>query len=291
MPAASGRRIIMEARPPYLFGSLDPVDPDVNVISDIDTDTVEITVRGRWNQRLGSNTYTSIRKCIAGHPATLIIDVRQMDDFWAASATMWLAANRAAGAMEPPVQLVLCVPPATPLAGKLARLGASRFLATAATPEQARTAVASHAVLTDRMQLSMLPPEPLSASAARDLVGRACDAWDMRELLYLARAVISELACNAAEHARTPMEVAVYRRATGLRLSVRDGDPRLPVLRDPEPVAAGERRYAAGQGLRIVDAAATAWGAMPTRDGKLVWATLRDNHRAGHTNRHAIRLA
>jgi hypothetical protein len=37
----------MEARPPYLFGSLDPVDPDLSVISDMDTDTVEVTVRGR----------------------------------------------------------------------------------------------------------------------------------------------------------------------------------------------------------------------------------------------------
>jgi hypothetical protein len=275
-----GRRIVMEAGPPYLFGSLDPVDPDLSVISDIDTDTVEITVRGQWNQRLGLKTYAIIRKCIAGHPATLIVDVRQLDDSSAASATMWLAANRAAGTMQPPVQFVLCVPPTTPLAGKLADLGASRFLAMAATPARAHTAIAAHAVLADRMQLSMLPPEPPSAGAARDLVGQACDAWNMRKLLHLGRSVISELACNAAEHARTPMMVTVCRRTTGLRLSVRDGDSRLPYLRDPEPVTAGEQRDAGGQGLRIVDAAASAWGAMPTRDGKLVWATLRDNHRA-----------
>lgn len=181
----------MEARPPYLFGSLDPVDKDLRIISDMDADTVEMTVRGRWNQRLGMNVYTMIRKCVAGHPATLIVDVRQLDDFSAASATMWLAADRAANAMHPPVQLVLCVPPATPR-----------------------------------------------------------------------------------------MVVTVGRRATGLRLSVRDGAARLPYLR-AAPAAIAGRAAQRGSGLRVVDAAATAWGAMPTHDGKLVWATLRDNHRAG----------
>jgi hypothetical protein len=271
----------MEARPPYLFGSLDSVDPDLSVDIDIDADTVEVIVRGRWSQRLGMKTYASIRKCLAGHPTALIVDVQQMDDFFAASATMWLTANRAAGAMQPPVQLVLCVSPGTPLAGKLARLGAARFLAMVTAPAQARTAIAAHAVLADRMQLNDLPPEPLSACAARDLVGQACAAWNMRGLLYRGRSVMSELACNAAEHARTHMVVAVWRRATGLRLSVRDGDPRLPYLRDAAPVIAGERRDEGGRGLRIVDAAASAWGAMPTHDGKLVWATLRDDPRAG----------
>jgi hypothetical protein len=193
---------------------------------------------------------------------------------------MWLAANRAAARMQPPVQLVLCVPPATHLAGKLGRLGTGRFLAMVADPAQARAAIAARAVLIDRMQLSGLPPHPQSASAARDLVGQACDAWDMRGLLHLGRSVISELACNVVEHARTPMVITVWRRATGLHLSIRDGDPRLPYLRDAATVIAGGRRdHGGGQGLRIVDAAATAWGAMPTRDGKLVWATLRDNRR------------
>jgi hypothetical protein len=267
----------MEARPPYLFSSVDQIDPEVSVTSDIDTDTVEMIVRGRWSQRLGMNTYTSIRKCLAGHPAALIVDVRHLEDFAAASATMWLAVNRAASAMQPPVQLVLCMPPAAPLAGKLARLGASRFLGMVAAPAQARTAIAARAVLADRMQLSELPPDPMSARVARDLVGRACDAWNMRGLLHLGRTVISELACNAAEHARTHMAVTVCRRATGLRLSVRDGEPRLPYLRDAAPVIGRGHHHGGGQGLRIVDAAATAWGAMPTDDGKLVWATLRNN--------------
>jgi hypothetical protein len=269
----------MEARPPYLFGNADPIDSAVTVVADVETDTVEIMVRGRWNQRLGMDIYTSIRKCLAGHPAALIVDVQQMDDFSAASATMWLAANRAAARMQPAVRLVLCVPPTAHLAGKLARLGASRSLSVVAVPAQARAAIAAHAVLTDRMQLGDLPPEPLSACAARNFVGEACHAWNMRGILHLSRSVVSELACNAAEHARTAMVVTVGRHATGLRLSVRDGDPRLPYLRHPGLGTGGEHRDLRGQGLRIVDAAATAWGAMRTRDGKLVWATLRDNRR------------
>jgi hypothetical protein len=46
---------------------------------------------------------------------------------------------------------------------------------------------------------------------------------------------VSQLACNAAEHAGTAMVVTVGRHAAGLRLSVRDSNPRLPYLRPWDP--------------------------------------------------------
>ncbi len=61
-----------------------------------------------------------------------------------------------------------------------------------------------------------------------------------------------------------------------LHLAVYDGDPALPQVRDPVPGPLGPSLTDRGLGLRIVGAAASAWGALPARGGKLVWAILRN---------------
>jgi hypothetical protein len=87
---------------------------------------------------------------------------------------------------------------------------------------------------------------------------------------------MSELVVNAVEHTGTRMLVSVARRGSGLYLAVRDGSAALPRLIDPSQTsaAAPEQR---GQGLRVVDRIATAWGALPVheRAGKVVWASLQ----------------
>jgi anti-sigma regulatory factor (Ser/Thr protein kinase) len=169
----------------------------------------------------------------------------------------------------------LCLPSATALSGRLRKLGANRFLPVYPTMPEARAAIASRLPLTDRLQ-TRLPPTSGSARAARDLVDRACEAWSLTDLRHPARLVVSELVTNAIEHAGTELSVTVSRRGTRLHLSVRDGDPRPPLLRDPNSGPSGhpDTDYR-GRGLRIVHAAAAAWGSMPTPDGKRVWATLR----------------
>ena len=253
--------------PPYLFDRGDAPGACRTVLVDVDTATVELTVRGRWDRQLGIQTYRDVRKCLAEHPAALILDLHEVTDPFAASATMWLAANRAASVLSPPVRLAISVAPTGPLAGKLRRLGAARFLPLFGTMPEARAAVAGRLPLTEQLQLT-LPPEPSSAIAARDLVGAACDAWRLPDLVLPGRLIISELVDNAVEHAGTELKVTVFRRGAGLHLSVHDGGTHLPHLRAPNPVPRG-------RGLRLVDAKSTAWGAMPTRDGKLVWATIR----------------
>jgi hypothetical protein len=264
----------MEVRPPHLFGTEDG-GARLLVTCDVAGGVIEATVRGRFGERLGRDVHLGLRKCLAEHPSALIVDLHGLDDPYASSATLWMAVNRAAGIMQPPVRLVLAVPPAAPLAGRLRRLGAARFLPVYPTVSEARTAVAGTAPLTDRLCLPGLPPEPLSASAARDLVGVACAAWQMSDLLMPARSIMSELADNAVEHAGTDLAAAVWRRGSGIHLSVHDGDPRLPRLLDAPPGAGGGAGDERGRGLRIVDARSTAWGAMTTRSGKMVWATLR----------------
>jgi hypothetical protein len=120
-----------------------------------------------------------------------------------------------------------------------------------------------------------LAPEPEAASLARTLVGDACLAWDLPDLLRPARRVMSELVLNAVEHAGTDLLVTVTLGTNGLHIAVADGDPRQPRLRSPAPVRRGAPLDERGRGLRAVQAEAVRWGSVPTTTGKVVWAVLR----------------
>lgn len=266
----------MKVRAPYLFGG-DQGDggPYVTATADIDTAVIELAVHGRWSQRLGVDVSAGVRKCLAEHPVALIADLHDMQDPKAASVPAWLAARRAGTALQPDVRLVLSLSPGTMLADRLERLDSGRYLPMFATMPEARASVAERRpAVRDLMQLR-LPPDLQSPSAARNLVGEACQAWQLPDLLHPARLIMSELATNAVEHARTDMLVTVSRRGTGLHLSVRDASAELPRLRPPARSNPDTPLDDRGQGLRIVHAGAAAWGAMPTRDGKVVWATLQ----------------
>jgi hypothetical protein len=173
----------------------------------------------------------------------------------------------------------------TPLADRLRRLGAARYLPVFGTMPQARAAVDTRSPLTDALRLR-LSSEPSAASLARDLIGEACHAWGLVPLLHAGRAVMSELVSNAVEHAGGEILVTLSKlgrgaksgaaaAGTGLHLAVRDRNPRLPHLLDLAPVVPGRPLDERGRGLRIVHAAATAWGAIPTPGGKVVWAAVR----------------
>jgi hypothetical protein len=261
--------------PPYLFGAGGHVGSGLSVVNDVDSGVIEVTVDGRWSRRLCLDVYSLMRKCLAEHPAAVIVDLRDLSDLDAASATMWLAVSRAANALQPPAQLVLSMPPTRQLASRLRRLGAVWFLPIFVTMRQARAAVASRLPLTDRLDLSRLPPAQVSVGAASDLVGVACDAWALPALLEPSQRVLEELVTNAVEHAGTDMAVTVCRRGAGLYLAVRDGDPGLPYLLDPAEQRPGGPATRRGGGLRMVNARSSAWGAMPARNGKVVWAIVR----------------
>jgi anti-sigma regulatory factor (Ser/Thr protein kinase) len=120
-----------------------------------------------------------------------------------------------------------------------------------------------------------LAPDPDAPALARNLVGDACRAWRLPDLLHPGRLVMSELVTNAVEHARSTIRVELSRRVSGLRIAVSDASPVLPHLIDLAPPRRGLPLDERGRGLRTVQAVATAWGAMPTANGKVVWATLR----------------
>ena len=118
---------------------------------------------------------------------------------------------------------------------------------------------------------------------AAHLVRDACTAWNLPELRHPAQVIMSQLVTNAVDHARTNMLITVSRRGHRLHISVRDGDPRLPRFPDTTTKVGGYPADEHGQGLQAVHAHAAAWGAMPTRVGKVVWASIRSRQNTGTT--------
>lgn len=115
-----------------------------------------------------------------------------------------------------------------------------------------------------------LPPEPTSPRAARRFLASLLVSWRMPEMLEGEVALLlSELATNAIQHARSPFTVIVRYDGTFLRTEVGDGSQEVPRLEGEEELV---RR--AGRGLVLVDSIAHRWGIHPTARGKRVWFDL-----------------
>lgn len=270
----------MEPGSPYLVGrDGNPDDTYVTAMADAGTGTIDLAVRGRWGHKVWLQSYETLAKCVAGHPDGIVIDLHHLQDRRGVSAPLWLTTRAQGARMQPPVPVVVTAPATTALAVRLTRRGARRRVPVLPTLREAQAALAARDPA-DQLRLR-LPPDATATVVAREAVTDACLRWNPVDLLLPAQLVISELVANAAEHAGTPIGVHISRLGTavrtfGLRLAVYDQDPRMP--RHPArgiSAPPGQR----GLGLRIVDAAAQAWGALPTRTGKVVWASLRPPHR------------
>jgi anti-sigma regulatory factor (Ser/Thr protein kinase) len=115
-----------------------------------------------------------------------------------------------------------------------------------------------------------LPADATAPRRARALLQEAARAWAVDDELYHdAAMVVTELVANAVDHARTPSTLTLGLDGRGLRLAVRDGNPRQAPR--PRPVDPAAPR---GRGLQMVQALAASWGVTQHSDGKTVWAVL-----------------
>jgi serine phosphatase RsbU (regulator of sigma subunit) len=85
--------------------------------------------------------------------------------------------------------------------------------------------------------------------------------------------VASELAANAMLHAGGVAAVSVTEVDGEVRLELHDR------TRVPPVMARHSTEAMTGRGLRLVASLSTAWGSEPTEQGKIVWATLSEDHR------------
>jgi anti-sigma regulatory factor (Ser/Thr protein kinase) len=116
-----------------------------------------------------------------------------------------------------------------------------------------------------------LPANVSSVPTARHFVESILSGWGLRELGWTATLIVSELAANAALHARGEqfsVEVSTT-DPEGIRLEIRDTSQRLPQQRTYSSDAT------TGRGLKLVSVLAQEWGVDATEGGKTVWALLR----------------
>ncbi|KFG76931.1 ATPase [Streptomyces mutabilis] len=118
------------------------------------------------------------------------------------------------------------------------------------------------------MELQALPSR---IGQVRRIVSAQLRYWHMDSLIDRAALGVTELLTNVHLHARPDKTctVEIELLLDRLTVSVRDRDPRLPLVDDAEPLAT------CGRGLSMVAAMSESWGARPDGDsGKVVWFTL-----------------
>jgi anti-sigma regulatory factor (Ser/Thr protein kinase) len=121
-----------------------------------------------------------------------------------------------------------------------------------------------------------LPAALSSVPTARHFVESVISSWGLHDLSWPATLVVSELAANAALHARgEDFTVRIRIELDCVRLEVVDHSLRLPQQRSYSAEAT------TGRGLRLVSELAQEWGVTTSADGKTVWVVLGTTDSAG----------
>jgi len=109
-----------------------------------------------------------------------------------------------------------------------------------------------------------------SVAGARRFAEESLAEWT-DDTVHRVDLIVSELASNCVEHARTEFTLCLHRTDDGLRGEITDGGAGLPTLRHPDT------RRIKGRGLLIVEALSDAWGSVSVPgNGKTVWFTLKE---------------
>jgi anti-sigma regulatory factor (Ser/Thr protein kinase) len=120
--------------------------------------------------------------------------------------------------------------------------------------------------LAPREARKRLAAEASSVPATRQFLVGVLRSWRMPEMVEGdVELLTSELATNAVRYADSAFTVIVRYDGEVVRVEVGDGSRSLPRLRSPE------LDDATGRGLVLVEALASAWGVIPTVEGKRVW--------------------
>lgn len=117
---------------------------------------------------------------------------------------------------------------------------------------------------------ALLPANNRAPFAARRMVSTLLLVWGCGERIELAELLVSELVSNSVRYAADAgdIEIEIIADDGVIQLSVADGSPEYPVLRDDPQ---GDRR---GLGLHLVDRVALRWGVEEYVLGKRVWLEL-----------------
>lgn len=229
--------------------------------------TAIVRLAGALTAQTAPTLRVRLLQCLADCPDALVLDVAGLAAESDASLTVLRAVQRQAH-QWPGIPMLLCRPDTT-LTEQLSGPGPDRYPPIHPSLEQAIAAVDRPVLVRPTIRTDLLP-SPQSCPIARDVVFHGCQDWDLGRAADLAEVIVSELVSNAVRHARPPLHLLLTLRHERLLIAVRDGDPTLPQASPGAPPLTVEH----GRGLHLINTLGTAWGAMPTSDGKIVWARL-----------------
>lgn len=227
----------------------------------------EVAVVGTLDRDSMARMLVELRDCLADLPTAVVVD----GEYLAIAPTAPLAPLMelaASAARWPRVRMMWCA--RTPAAARMFREAGGADVLEMLPGVAAAVEVATALPVPGRMSIHLAPRDG-APTEAREMVDAACARFDVPKLSKLAQLLVSELVTNAVVHARTGMTLTVRVVGRALQLVVRDQDPR-PMHRPPPGSATPSAEH--GRGLLVLDAMADAWGTLPTRDGKAVWAEL-----------------
>ncbi|RZU54092.1 anti-anti-sigma factor [Krasilnikovia cinnamomea] len=223
-----------------------------------------VTVRGRLDLATAPSLRQALLKCLAEQPEALLIDLSGMEVAGSTALSLFTSVARQA-ASWPGTPVLLCAPPAVATELEHGRYGK---LTVHPDLDAARRA-APHEGTATRSVFDRLLPVTGAVRHARDMATDACARWGLPHLTGPACLVVSELVANAVEHAGTMITLQICHRGRYLNIAVHDGSPTPPEL---IKLQALDRER--GRGIMLVDSVAAHWGWLPSREGKVVWATL-----------------
>jgi anti-anti-sigma regulatory factor/anti-sigma regulatory factor (Ser/Thr protein kinase) len=247
----------------------------VRLTWEIDTDLPVAVIRlaGVLDVDTAPEVRLAVATGLAGQPAAVVVDLSGLTGADDVVLTVFSECARAAAAW-PGCPVALSCPTAEVAAG-LERMSVNRSVVV--HPDLAQALAALDAVPAPLRFWQRLAPSPsIAAPAARATVVAACETWGLNQAAGLqhlasrAELVVTELISNAIVHAKTEVELLVVLREPFLHISVADGSGAAPRLLSADPADT-----IGGRGLMLIEALATKWGSLPTRDGKVVWAMLR----------------
>jgi anti-sigma regulatory factor (Ser/Thr protein kinase) len=114
----------------------------------------------------------------------------------------------------------------------------------------------------------MVVGSPATLRDVRRFARDVMRSWGDDELGDVIEVLVSELATNAVQHARSPFSVSISRAPALIRVAVRDTS-----FSPPEQLR-GDTARLGGRGVRLVDALSLSWGTDREPDGKTVWAEV-----------------
>jgi hypothetical protein len=243
------------------------------IAHDLDQEVTIVTARGALTPPTKHMLRTAILKALAECPLAVMVDLDGLVDHTHTAPALFQSLHRRA-TDEYGVPLLWYAPEEGWLGDRLRSRHWRSTLHVHDTREQALAAAAATPLSTQSVR-ALLPPDPVSPSHARILVGEACVAWGAPELAPTARLIIFGLTLNAVTHARTDLLITAVRRRRYLQLSVRDGSQAPPRLLPWQPADPDAPLADRGTGLRVIDQWADAWGFIRDGTGKVVWATIR----------------